>query len=205
MRTYDISLPLEPKLAGWPGDTPFQLQWTCRKSGGAAVNLSEVRLSVHSGTHCDAPFHFADDGNTIEKLALEPFFGRAQVVDVRGRALIRPEDLGEIDAPRVLLRTDSWADFTRFPETIPVMAPDLPAWLADRGVILIGVDVPSVDALDSKDLPNHYALGLANIVILESVTLVNVPAGIYELCALPLKIVGADGAPVRALLREIAD
>jgi arylformamidase len=202
MRTYDISLQLQPKLAGWPGDTPFQLQWTCRKAGGATVNLSEIRLSVHSGTHCDAPYHFVDEGQTIEKLALEPFWGRAQVVDVRGHALIRPEDLGEIDAPRVLLRTDAWTDFTRFPETIPVMAPDLPPWLAARGVILIGVDVPSVDALDSKDLPNHHALGRRSITILESVTLVDVPAGAYELCALPLKIVGADGAPVRALLRE---
>jgi arylformamidase len=202
MRTYDISLPLQSNLAGWPGDTPFQLQWTCRKFGGATVNLSEVRMSVHSGTHCDAPYHFADDGMTIEQLGLEPFWGRAQVVDVRGRTLIRPEDLGAIDAPRVLLRTDVWTDFTRFPETIPVMAPDLPAWLAARGVILIGVDVPSVDALDSKDLPNHHALGSRNIAILEAVTLVNVPAGLYELCALPLNIVGADGAPVRALLRE---
>jgi arylformamidase len=82
------------------------------------------------------------------------------------------------------------------------MAPELPAWLAERGIILIGLDVPSVDALDSKDLPNHHALGSRNIAILESVNLVDVPAGIYELSALPLKIVGADGAPVRAILTQ---
>jgi arylformamidase len=208
MRTYDISIPLRLGMAGWPGDAAYEMHWTCRKAAGATVNLSEVRMSVHCGTHCDAPFHFADDGKTIESLDLTPYFGRARVIDVRGRALIHSQDLGTSDlssTPRILLRTDSWTDATRFPEKIPVMAPELPSWLAQRGVILIGVDVPSVDALDSKDLPNHHALGSANIAILESVTLVEVPAGVYELFALPLKLVGADGAPVRAVLREVAE
>ena len=104
-------------------------------------------------------------------------------------------------AQRVLLRTDAWTDITRFPEQIPVIAPDVPAYLQARGVVLLGVDVPSVDPIDSKDLANHYALAACGIRILESLRLVDVPAGDYELTALPLKLVGADGASVRAVLR----
>ena len=106
------------------------------------------------------------------------------------------------DCPRVLFRTGGWPDTTRFPETIPVMEPDLPDWLADRGVRLIGVDLPSVDPLDSKTLDNHHALGRRGITIVEGLWLDDVPDGRYELIALPLKIIGADGSPLRAVLRS---
>jgi arylformamidase len=205
MRIHDISLPLKEGLAGWPGDAPYQWRWSWRRSAGASVNVGQVAMSVHSGTHTDAPFHFADDGRTVDALQLDPYIGPARVVDVRGRPMIRAEDLAAVDlsaTPRVLLRTDAWTDHSRFPDRIPVMAADVPAWLASRGVVLVGVDVPSVDVLDSKDLPIHHALGRHGIAILENLALTAVSPGIYELIALPLKLVGADGAPVRAVLRD---
>jgi arylformamidase len=176
-----------------------------RKSEGASVNVGCVSLSVHTGTHTDAPYHFTDDGKTVEALDLAAYVGPARVVDVRGRPLIRVEDLSWADfahRPRLLLRTDAWTTYDRFPEQIPVLDADVPAWLAARGVVLVGVDVPSVDALDSKDLPIHHALGAHGIAILENLRLVEVPPGPYELIALPLKLAGADGAPVRAVLRQ---
>jgi arylformamidase len=128
-------------------------------------------------------------------------------VDVRGREVIRredfPPDLDLRATPRVLLKTDSWRDITRFPDRIPVLAPGVPTALRDRGVTLIGVDVPSVDALDSKDLAIHHEIGRCGIYILENLSLSHVAAGVYELIALPLKLVGADGAPVRAALRVV--
>jgi arylformamidase len=207
MTLIDITLPMSNALASWPGDTPcdFRLAW--RISEAASVNVGSLTTSVHSGTHTDAPFHFLPDGKTIDQLDLTPYVGAAIVVDVRGREVIRPEDFpAHVDmraTPRVLLKTDAWMDITQFPTSIPVLAPGVATSLHARGVILIGVDVPSVDALDSKDLPVHHEIGRCGIYILENLYLRDVTPGTYELIALPLKIVGGDGAPVRAVLRKI--
>jgi arylformamidase len=195
------------KLAGWPGDAPYRFEWSCTKTCGSSVNVGQLSCSIHTGTHVDAPYHFDDAGATTEKLPLNAYFGPARVVDVAGRALIRRANLAGVNlegTPRLLLRTGTWKDHTRFPETIPVLDEDVPAWLAERGVILLGLDVPSVDVLDSKTLPVHHALGRHGIAILESLDLSAVAEGVYELIALPLKIVGADGSPVRAVLRTLA-
>jgi arylformamidase len=130
-------------------------------------------------------------------------FPRAQSLTVQ--LPLRRKDLELFDlsgTPRVLLRTDGWTDHTRFPSAIPVMEEDVPEWFHQNGVVLVGVDVPSVDDLDSKTLPNHHALGARGIAILESLDLSRVSGGTYELIALPMKLAGADGAPVRAILRD---
>ena len=204
MRTHDITRPVFEGMPVWPGDTPYRFRLVGSIRGGDAVNVGSIAASIHSGTHVDAPFHFDDGAATVDALSLDPFLGPARVVDVRGRPTIRREDLAPYDlsaTPRLLLRTDGWADPARVPERIPVLADDVPDDLRARGVILIGVDVPSVDAIDSKDLPIHHALGSAGIAILESVDLSEVPFGTYELVAIPLKLIGTDGSPVRAILR----
>jgi len=201
-----VTIPLREGLAGWPGDTPFSFRLAWSRAAGAAVNVGRIAASLHAGTHVDAPFHFADDGPAVDALPLGPFLGPARVVDVVGKPVIRRADLESLDlaaTPRLLLRTGGWPDHARFPDSIPVIDDDVPAWLRERGVILLGLDVPSVDPLDSKTLPIHHALHAAGIAILESLALEGVPPGVYELIALPLKVVGADGAPVRAILREI--
>jgi arylformamidase len=203
-RLFDITVPVSPALACWPGDARFRFDWTCRRDRGATVNVGQMSMSVHTGTHIDAPLHFADDEAAVDQLSLEPFIGPARVVHLMGRSTIRLQDLSRFDlshTPRVLLRTDAWSDYGRFPQQIPTLEQDVPAWLATQGVSLVGVDLPSVDAIDSKDLPIHHALGSHRIAILESLHLAGVPEGIYELIALPLRLVGADGAPVRAILR----
>jgi arylformamidase len=205
VKIHDISIPLCGAVASWPGDAPFETHWTMKRSEGATVNVSQIRMSVHSGTHTDAPFHFLDGAATIDGLALDPYLGPARVIDVRHRPRIRRQDLETIDlsgTPRLLFRTDAWTDHCVFPKSIPVMEADVPAMLAAKGVVLIGVDVPSVDALDSEELPVHHALGAHGIYILESLSLVHIAAGVYQLIALPLNLVGSDGAPVRAVLCE---
>ena len=203
-RIIDITRPMGNDLAGWPGDTPyrFDLAWT--RAAGSSVNVGRIATSLHTGTHADAPFHFDDAGATIDQLDLIPFLGPARVVDVGGRDPIRVEDLAGVDltdAPRILFRTDAWPDRTRFPDAIPTLDATTPAWLAGRGVILAGFDLPSVDALDSKTLPIHHSLAASGIAILEGLDLAGVVPGQYELIALPLCLMGADGAPVRAVLR----
>jgi len=101
---------------------------------------------------------------------------------------------------RVLLKTNCFPDPTRFPDWIPVLNSEAITWLRELRVVLLGVDVPSVDPIEAKVLPNHHALALGKIAIIESLDLSEIEAGVYQFAALPLKIVGGDAAPVRALL-----
>ena len=201
-RVRDISRPLAADTAGWPGDVPFAFALSWQQSTGASVNVGAVSTSVHAGTHCDAPFHTDSGGATVERLPLDAFVGPAWVADVAGAESWQSalEALDFSAAPRVLIRTGGWPDSRHFPESVPVMEPTLPAWLAARGVVLVGVDVPSVDALDSKALANHYALQAAGIAIVEGLWLDGVTPGRYQFVGLPLPVVGADGSPIRAVL-----
>jgi len=200
---YDITIPVREGRAVWPGDEAYRFRLGWAMSEGASVNVGTVTMSVHTGTHADAPFHFDPSGVGAGELDLTPYIGRAVVVDVRGRKVVGQEALADVDlvdAPRLLLKTDAWTDHDAFPESVPTLATDVPAYLAAYGVLLVGVDVPSVDAIDSKDLPIHHALDAAGIRILESLDLHLVPPGYYNLIALPLRLMGADGSPVRAIL-----
>ena len=203
MPFFDISIPLRVELAVWPGDTPVSVKQIASLAAGDTVNLGALTSSLHAGTHADAVLHVDVSGRSIEVVDPQVFVGTAQVCDVSGRDVIRTEHLSQFplgSASRLLLKTGGWTDHTRFPERIPVIAPDVPALLASHGIKLLGVDVPSVDPIDSKDLPNHHALATYGIQILESLDLSAVEPGLYHLSALPLRIVGADAAPVRAVL-----
>ena len=211
MQIFDISRALTKQIAPWPGDVPFGFQLNGKIAEGSSVNVGMISMSVHTGTHADARFHFEDGEWTIEQARLENYFGSAVVVDLcenyRDGAMphIRVADLEPMTDEiarlgRVLLKTNIWPDSNTFPDAIPTIEPDMSPWLQARGVKLLGFDVPSVDELTSKNLPNHHALGAAGIAIVESLDLSRVPAGTYQFMALPLKIVGADGSPVRAVL-----
>jgi len=211
MKTWDISRSLTNDLAPWPGDTPFVFQLNRRIPAGQVVNLGSISMSVHNGTHADAVFHFDENGPTIERAPLDVYFGCATVVDLdgqfseQGKRLIEIQDLlpqeeSIRETSRLLVKTGVWKNSTVFPESIPVIAPDVAEWLQTRGVKLLGLDLPSVDPIDARILQNHQALAGAGIWIIESLDLSEVAAGIYNFAALPLKISGGDGAPVRAVL-----
>lgn len=212
MKIWDISRTLSDKLAEWPGDEPFHFRLTKTLAEGQSVNLGAIGMSVHNGTHADAQFHFDGKGESIEKASLEIYLGRAVVVDLteafsqsKEKQLITIEDLQphaeEIaETSRLLIKTGRWSNSAVFPDQIPVIAADIAAWLQKNGVKLLGLDLPSVDEIDSKSLQNHHALARNGIVIIESLDLSNVSPGIYNLAALPLKIAGGDGAPMRAVL-----
>ena len=212
MKIWDISRTLSDELAEWPGDEPFHFRLTKTLTEGQSVNLGAISMSVHNGTHADAQFHFDANGESIEKAPLEIYLGRAIVVDLtqafsqlKEKHLITIEDLQphaeEIaETSRLLIKTGRWNNSAVFPDRIPVIAADIAAWLPKNGVKLLGLDLPSVDEIDSKSLQNHHALAGAGIVIIESLDLSRVGSGIYNLAALPLKIAGGDGAPMRAIL-----
>jgi arylformamidase len=212
MKIWDISRTLTDDFAEWPGDEPFRFRLNNEIAKGGTVNVGSIRMSVHNGTHADARFHFDTQGDSVEKVPLEVYLGRATVVDLaasflksKEKHLIITEDLRphaeDIAATsRLLIRTRRWANSTVFPNQIPVIAADVPVWLQKNGVRLLGIDLPSMDEIDSKSLQNHHALAHAGIAIIESLDLSDVAAGIYNFAALPLKIAGADGAPLRAVL-----
>lgn len=211
MKIIDISRTLSSELPPWPGDVPFRYRVNGRIAEGSSVNVGAIDMSLHNGTHADARFHFDDNGWTMEQAQLETYIGPAIVIDLaqkyRGHAMpqITIEDLQSIESellntPRLLLKTDIWNDWRVFPEQIPTIAREVPEWLRARGVKLLGFDVPSVDEITAKELVNHHALGAAGISIIESLDLNAVSGGRYQFAALPLKIAGGDGSPVRAIL-----
>jgi arylformamidase len=208
MKIFDISRPLFNGLAPWPGDTAFRFNLNWKMAEGATVNVGAMTMGVHNGSHADAPFHFEEGAATIDRMPLGIYFGEAVVVDLTSRfendkaREITIADIGAAaeSAPRILLKTGVWKDPKIFPERIPVIARDVPKWLEDRKVKLLGLDLPSVDPIEAKVLANHHALAAANIAIVESLDLAEVEAGVYHFSALPLRIAGGDAAPVRAIL-----
>lgn len=204
MSLLDISRFIATGMPNWPGDTPTEFKQVASIAGGYSANVGRLTMSVHSGSHTDAPYHYSDTGAKIDEVPLDTYVGPAVVVDVIGHATLTPDLFAAIDlgaTPRVLFKTNSWPDAAVFPPTWPVIDLALPGWLAARGVKLIGLDFPSVDERHSKDLPVHHACLAAGLIILENLNLREAAPGVYDLIALPLKIRGGDGSPVRAALR----
>ncbi len=207
MRLYDITHPLGNATAAWPGDTSFQYEPTWEMSKGSSVNLSKVTLGLHNGTHTDAPYHYDDNGQRMDQVPVDRYIGRARLVALEGRRVLTEADVASLDlggVERLLIRTGSCPDPTRFNEQFTYFDPAAVRLLAAKGVRVLGTDAHSVDSFDSKDLPAHNACREGDILIMENLNLAGVPVGDYELIALPLKLVGADGSPVRAVLRELA-
>ncbi len=207
-RLYDISRTLSPALTVWPGDTSFSLEHKLRLSEGASVNLTTLTLSAHTGTHADAPYHYTVVGEHPSELPLEKYLGPAHVATItKQHGGITPADFDKhrLDGmQRLLIHTwvSLWPD-DRFPEDFPYPTVELIDWLGEKGVVLLGVDMPSVDYFGSKELECHHRLYQHGIANLETLRLAGVPDGVYELIALPLKIAGACGSPLRAVLREL--
>lgn len=203
VKIHDVSAPLGRGTEPWPGDTPFERTATARIADGDACNVSAIRTSPHNGTHADAPLHVLEDGEPVDRLPLEAFVGPAVVLD-RGRALELEGDALADAVPRghrVLLRSGR-TDFRSFPARVPGVPPAWIEALAARDAPLLGVDLPSVDERDSRELPAHRACLRHGIRILENLDLSGVDPGTYRLVALPLRLEGADASPVRAVLLE---
>jgi arylformamidase len=204
----DVSIPLHNGMVGWPGDCAFRRTLTHSMQGGASNNLSELLTSAHTGTHMDAPLHFVRDGLSIDSMPLEAVIGRARVIGIRDEEAIRPAELEPHSiaaGDRILFRTrNSERDLTRkaFAKDFVSVSPEAARYLAQRGVRLVGVDYLSVGAFQEESgRETHRALLSAGIWIVEGLVLKDIAPGEYDLICLPLRIVGSDGAPARAVLR----
>lgn len=224
-RVWDISPPLTPDLAVFPGDTPLERDVLARREAGDSVTLSTLRATVHLGAHVDAPLHYGTGAAPIDAVPLDRLLGRCRLVrPVRGDAPGGPLSAAElaaaldalvgtvahrlgVDLPalpeRVVIATGSHPDPTRWTGGFTALAPGAIDWLAAAGVRTVGVDTPSIDPADSAELPAHAAVLRHDMTIVEGLTPDGVPEGDYELIALPLRLVGFDASPVRAVLREL--
>ncbi len=207
-RLWDISQPLHPGVPVWPGEAPFALKRHAVIGEGCPVNVGAMITPLHAGTHGDAPLHYADEGQSAAECDLEPYIGACVVLDVRharGRVEVPDIDWAALrGAIRVLLRTYEHFPHERWDSDFTAVASEVVARLGMMGVRLIGTDAASLDPEQSKTLDAHHAVRAADMRILEGLVLDDVPPGRYELVALPLRIVGADASPVRAILREMA-
>lgn len=206
MKIFDITRTINSTLAVWPGDTPFSAQVITAIKEGDSINLTTLTMSSHMGTHVDAPYHFLDDDLTMEQVPLEAYVGPTTLVTVQRKAgPLTPADFPGLDwakVERLLVHSvASLKPVDQFPIEFVYPSPELAEVLAGHGVVLFGSDAPSMDDMHSKTLPGHKALRRHRIAILEGLTLTDIPDGTYELIALPLKIAGGDGSPVRAILR----
>ena len=203
-RLIDISPVISPRLAVWPGDTPFSRTMNVAIADGANLDLSEITTTVHLGAHTDAPNHYAAAGQGIHERPLERYYGPCRVVSV---IVSRDERITPAHLPaiavwpaRVLFRTGTFPDPEHFNEDFAALSPELVDFLADRGVTLVGIDTPSVDLCKDAELLSHTAIARRDLAILEGIVLSHVEDGDYTLIALPLSIEGADASPVRAVL-----
>ncbi|MBI1827468.1 MAG: cyclase family protein [Planctomycetes bacterium] len=203
---YDITPLITPSLKVWPGDTPPTREVLCELDRGDSVTLSTLHATVHLGAHADAPSHYGVGAQSVEARPVETYLGPCQVIRVqvpRHSRVPLSAILQPIVAPRVLLATDTYPDPTAFNEDFAALSVELIDSLHSQGVRLIGIDTPSVDLFDSKDLPAHKRILGYDMAILEGLVLRDVPEGSYELIALPLPLVGFDASPVRAILRSL--
>lgn len=207
MKYYDISLNLSAETVCWITSPPFELIERRRMSRGDHNNSSALRMSAHSGTHVDAPFHFVPDGTTIESLPLELFIGPALVQAVDAERYITEEHVEAIDwkgESRVLFKTRNsrLLHQSAYDPDFVAFSVEAAQALVARGVKLVGLDYLSVAHADEQ-VPVHRAFLDHGLVLLEGIDLSEVEPGRYELICFPIRLSGSDGAPCRAVLRDL--
>lgn len=203
---YDITPRINSKIGVWPGDTPLSREVLSDITRGDNITISTLRATAHLGAHADGPNHYGKSAPSIDQRALDYYIGPCQVIRANVSHATRITSdmlLGEINQPRVLFATGTYPDPENWNKDFAALSVELIDFLHERGVITVGIDTPSVDLFDSKDLPAHKAILKHDMSILEGLLLKDVPEGIYELVALPLPLVGFDASPVRAVLRTV--
>lgn len=202
-KIFDITKPLHPEIAVWPGSPPF-VQKTEKTFQQHSVNESSISMNSHTGTHCDAPYHFINDGKKLKDLPIERFIGQTLVLNKKDNETIE-ESLYRARKPKnrvkkLIIKTAIEHNDVEFNRNFPAITPNDANFLVREGIELVGIDNPSIQKFNSEDNETHKILLKDNIIILEGLNLSHVDEGIYDLYALPLKIPDAEAAPVRAIL-----
>lgn len=201
-KVIDITPTISEEIAVFPGDTPFSRKELLSFENGNNLVLSSINTTVHLGAHTDAPSHYHPQGKSMAETSLDAYMGHCQVIEVKEKvARIRPEHIQEeVNCPRILLKTSSFPNPNKWNNDFSALSPELIIFLSKKGVTLVGIDTPSVDPADDKELLTHNEIYKNQMAILEGIVLTSVRPGHYDLIALPLPFKGADASPVRAVL-----
>ena len=159
---------------------------------GDECNLSKISMSVHSGTHIDAPLHYFEDGNAIDNIRLNTFYGKCTVLSIKG--VLTGKDIDRIlpyCKQRILFKGDGEAFLSHSAAIV----------LSTSKVKLVGTDANSIAPYFDEE-KTHRVLARSGIAVLENLDLSRIDAGIYDLCAFPIKLGGLEAAPCRAILLE---
>lgn len=201
----DITMPLYKNMPVWPGDTPFDYRLMATLTSDGA-NVGEITMSLHAGTHIDAPFHYDDFGKSIDALPLDLFIGPVLLIDVTGKEQIQKQHLEELSLngiERIFFKTKETYDLYRFDPSYTTIHPEAVTFLANKGIKVIGTDAPSVDAVEDTTLQAHHACKNEGIYIIENLHLKDIVGGLYEFIGLPLAIQSGDASPIRAIIRKM--
>ncbi len=210
MRFYDISIGISPDLPIWPGDPLIELERFSEIEKGESANVTKISCCVHVGTHVDAPLHYIEGGAGIDDLPLEVMIGRAYVVDLPNASRLDAETLDQAGVPprtrRLLFKTRNsslWKkDSGEFQKDYVGVDNSGAEWLVRKGIQLVGIDYLAIAPFEESTEPHRILLN-AGILILEGLNLIEVQRGRYTLYCLPIKIMGSDGAPARAILAGV--
>ncbi len=207
MKLIDVTVPLDSRTPTYPGNTPFTIEAIKRIARGDSSNTSTLHLGAHTGTHVDAPRHFFDAAPGADDLALELMLGRTRVVEISTRNGIGAEQLGGLDLSeelRVLFKTSNsrlWGSPEFHTDYVGVTASGA-EYLVAHGIKVVGIDYLSIEEFKTPGAPAHHMLLGGGVIVIEGLNLREVEPGIYDMLCLPLRVVGADGAPARVLLRR---
>ncbi len=207
----DVSVALRNGMVHWPGDEPFHIERQSSIDRGDICNVSKFAATVHIGTHMDAPVHFINNGVWMDGVPLDAVIGRARVISIKDPEAIRVPEIeayGIGEGERILFRTansDRVWETDEFEKEFVYISHEAAEYLAARRVRTVGVDYLSVGAFDGDGPQTHRALLGGGVWIIEGLRLGKVEPGNYDLICLPLRLVGSDGAPARAVLRRVQE
>lgn len=203
-KIIDISVPVEEGMVVWPNSLKPSFKFVSSHKKGDLWTETEVSMNLHTGTHIDAPLHRIRAGNPIDKVLLGALVGPAFVAFLPKIKTIASKDLDNLNLPknttRLLLKTaNSEMPRVKFRKNFVGLTPDAAHWIAKRNIQLVGTDYLSVAQFD-KQPEVHEILLKKEVVLLEGLNLSGVRPGAYQLICLPLKLIGTEAAPVRAVL-----
>lgn len=201
----DITMPLHKNMPVWPGDPTFRYQLVATLEQDGA-NVGGMTMSLHAGTHIDAPFHYDDFGKSIDTLPIELFIGPTLIVEMQNVQQIQLRDIAQLKldgVERLFFKTKRQYDLYRFDPSFTTISPEVVPYLAEKGVKVVGTDAPSIDAVDDVTLQAHHAFRQEGLYIIENLYLKDIEMGMYEFIGMPLAIQGGDASPIRAVVRKM--
>ena len=201
----DITMPLHKNMPVWPGDPAFQYRLVATLEQDGA-NVGEMTMSLHAGTHIDAPFHYDDFGKSIDTLPIELFIGPTLIVEMLDVQQIQLQNVTQLKLDgieRLFFKTKRQYDLYRFDPSFTTISPDVVLYLAEKGIKVVGTDAPSVDMVDDVTLQAHHAFRREGLYIIENLYLKDIETGMYEFIGMPLAIQGGDASPIRAVVRKM--